>query len=99
MDCATTAVGTHYFGTQELNPLIADLVHSNLPAFIVIKITVTVAVGVIFVVAEKTLKNNKNKTDKSFKIAHNTLKAAYIGIMMFLGIVVANNIIVLLRVM
>jgi hypothetical protein len=65
----------------------------------VIKLTVTVTVGIIFVVAEKTLMNNKNKADKSFKIAHNTLKASYIGIMMFLGIVVANNIIVLLSLM
>ncbi|MCL2476908.1 DUF5658 family protein [Candidatus Bathycorpusculum sp.] len=99
MDCATTVVGTHYFGTQELNPIMADLVHSNLPAFVVVKLTVTVAVGVIFVLAEKTLMNSKNKTDRSFKIARNTLRVAYIGVMVFLTIVVTNNIIVLLGVM
>jgi len=99
MDCATTVIGTHYFGTRELNPLIADLVHSNLPAFVVLKLTVTVAVGVIFVLAEKALMNNKNKTDKSFKIARNTLRVAYMGIVVFLTLVVTNNILVLLSVM
>lgn len=98
MDCVTTVIGTLYFNTQELNPLIADLVNTNLPAFVVIKLAVTVAVGAIFIVAEKTLMKNKSKTDKSFKIAHNTLKAAYIGIAVFLTVVVANNIIVLLSI-
>lgn len=79
--------------------MIADLVHTNLPAFVVVKLTVTIGVGMIFLLAEKTLMASKNKTDKSFKIAHNTLKATYIGITVFLVIVVANNIIVLLRAM
>jgi hypothetical protein len=98
MDCITTVIGTLYFGTQELNPLIANLVNTNLPAFVVVKLTITVAVGVIFAIAEKTLMTNKSKTDRSFRIAHTTLRAAYAGIAVFLAIVVTNNIIVLLTI-
>ncbi len=97
MDCLTTVVGTLYFGTIELNPLISELVSTNLPAFVVIKLAVTVMVGVIFVLAEKTLQRSRNRDDKSFKIAHKTLRFAYVGIVLFLVIVVLNNIIVLLR--
>lgn len=97
MDCLTTVVGTVYFGTQELNPLIADLVYTNLPGFIVLKLVISFAVGFIFVLAEKALRGSSNKNDKSFKVAHNTLKAAYIGIAIFLALVVANNVLVLIR--
>ena len=45
MDCLTTVVGTLYFGTLELNPLIAWLVNTNLPAFVAIKLAVTVSAG------------------------------------------------------
>ena len=97
MDCLTTVIGTLYFGTQELNPLIADLVYSNLPAFVVLKLTVSFCVGIVFVLAEKTLRGSKNQDDKSFRFAHNTLKAAYIGITIFLFMVVMNNVLVLIR--
>ncbi len=96
MDCLTTVVGTVFFGTQELNPLIANLVSSNLPVFVAVKLTVTVSVGVIFVLAEKVLKQNVNTNDRSFKIAHQTLRVASIGIILFLVVVVLNNILVLL---
>ncbi len=97
MDCATTVVGTLYFGTRELNPLIADLVHTNILAFVVVKLAVTVSVGVIFVVAERTLMRSATQEDRSFRIAQNILRASYVGIILFLTVVVANNIIVLLQ--
>jgi hypothetical protein len=98
MDCLTTVIGTLYFGTQELNPLIADLVYSNLPAFVVLKMAVSFSVGAVFVLAEKTLRGGNGKNDeKSFRFAHNMLRAAYIGITVFLAMVVTNNIFVLLR--
>jgi hypothetical protein len=97
MDCATTVIGTAYYGTQELNPLIANLVNTNLPAFVVVKLGVTVSVGLIFVIAEKTLTRNGTPNDRSFRIAHNTLRAAYIGIILFLSVVVINNLLVLLH--
>ena len=95
IDCLTTVIGTLYFGTVELNPLIAGLVSTNLPAFIIIKLAVTVCVWLIFVQAEKTLMKTLNKKSKSFTIAYNTLRVAYAGIVLFLVIVVANNILVL----
>ena len=99
MDCLTTVIGTVYYGTQELNPLIAELVSTNILAFVVLKLAVTFSVGIIFVLAEKALNNPNNPHDKSFKVAHITLKVASIGIVLFLFLVVLNNIIVLLRIM
>ncbi len=97
MDCLTTVIGTLYFGTQELNPLIAGLVNTNLPAFVVLKLAVTISVGVIFVWAEKALMHNSDVRDRSFRLAHATLRVASAGIVVFLILVVANNILVLLR--
>ena len=69
MDCLTTVVGTVFFGTQELNPLIAHLVETNLAVFVGVKLAATVAVGVIFVLAERMLTQNQNKHDQSLKFA------------------------------
>jgi membrane protein DedA with SNARE-associated domain len=96
LDCLTTVIGTVYFGTQELNPIIAGLVNTNLPAFVAVKLAVTISVGVVFVLAEKALLSNSNVHDKSFKAAYVTLRVAYIGVVLFLLLVVINNIMVLL---
>ncbi len=96
LDCLTTVVGTVYFGTQELNPLISSLVVNNLPFFVVIKLGVTFAVGVTFVVVERVLLKNADTTDSSFRFAHNTLRAAYLCVTVFLVVVVVNNVLVLL---
>jgi len=96
MDCLTTVIGTLYFGTVELNPLIPGLVNTNLAAFV--KLTVTFSVGLIFIFAEKTLSKSANKDSRSFKIAHKLLRIAYFGIVLFLAIVVANNILVLFKI-
>ncbi len=97
LDCLTTVVGTLFFDTQELNPLISNLVSTNLPAFVLVKLSVSFAVGGIFVLAERTLQRSNNQDDRSFKVAHNTLRAAYIGITLFLLTVVINNVLVVLR--
>lgn len=97
MDCLTTVIGTLYFGTAELNPLIASLVDTNLPAFVFIKLTITVSVGLIFVLAENMLMQTLNKRTKSFRITQNVLKIVFIGIIFFLAIVVANNILVIIN--
>ncbi len=62
LDCLTTVVGSLYFGARELNPLIVGLVNSNLPAFVVIKLVVTVCMGAIFVFAEKNLLPTRTAT-------------------------------------
>ena len=98
MDCLTTVVGVVFFGTQELNPVLSGLVSSNLSVFVVLKLTVTVAVGLIFVLAQKTLMRTPDHNSPSFKFAMKTLNMAYFSIVLFLAIVVANNILVLLRI-
>lgn len=97
MDCLTTVVGTVYFGTQELNPFIAALLNLNLPVFIAVKLAVTGCVGLVFVLAEKTLLGTENTNNRSFKIAQNTLLGSYIGVVLFLAIVVINNVLVIIN--
>jgi membrane protein DedA with SNARE-associated domain len=99
MDCLTTIIGTLYYGTREINPILAGLVNSNLPAFVTLTLTVTVAVGLIFILAQKTLMRSPNKNAASFKIALRLLRVAYFGIVLFLAIVVANNLLVLFNVL
>ena len=95
LDCLTTFIGTMYFGTRELNPIIAGLVNTNLSAFMIVKLTVTVVVALIFIFAQKTLMQTKEKDSKSFKIVFKIVKYAYFGIVMFLAVVVINNILIL----
>ncbi|MCW4019394.1 MAG: DUF5658 family protein [Candidatus Bathyarchaeota archaeon] len=95
MDCLTTVIGILYFGAVELNPFIAGVISTNLPAFIVLKLTTTLFVCLIFVQAEKILMKTQNKTTKAFTWTHRLLKVAYIGVIAFLVVVVANNLLVL----
>ncbi len=99
MDCLTTVIGSLYFGTRELNPILAGLVSSNLPAFVVLKLTVTVFVGLTFILAQKVLMKSADKNSASFKTASRMLRAAYFGIVMFLAIVVVNNLLVLFSIL
>ncbi len=97
MDCLTTVVGALFFGTQELNPFLAGLVSSNLSGFVIVKLTVTVVVGLIFVLARKILMRVFDPSSNSFKIALKTLRIAYFTIVLFTAVVVVNNILVLLH--
>ncbi len=85
LDCLTTVIGTLYFGTRELNPLIAGLVYSDIPAFVALKLSITIGVGLIFILAQKTLMQTKDKDNRSFKIAFRMLRIAYFGIAIFLA--------------
>lgn len=96
MDCLTTVVGTVYFGAQELNPLVAGLIYTDLHAFVFVKLAVTVGVAAVFVWIERTLRRTA-AYDKSFSVVHRTFKVTSIVMVAFLSIVVANNVIVLLR--
>ena len=98
MDCLTTVIGTLYYGIRELNPILSGLVSSNLPAFVVVKLSVTISVGVIFILAQKTLMKTSNKKSLSFKIAFQILKLAYVTVILFFSIVVANNLLVLFNI-
>jgi hypothetical protein len=95
MDCLTTVLGIIYFGAVELNPFIAGVVSTNLPAFVILKLITTVFICLIFVQAEKILMKTKNKTTKAFSWTRRLLRFASAGIIAFMFIVVANNMIVL----
>ena len=99
MDCLTTVIGTLYYDIRELNPILAGLVSSNLPAFVVVKLTVTVSAGLLFILAEKTLMNFPNKNSTSYKIALQILRIAYFSVILFFTIVVTNNLLVLFHVL
>jgi len=91
MDCLTTVIGTVYYGTHELNPILSILVSSNLLAFVIVKLTVTVAAGLLFILAEKILVKSPNKSSSSHKFAHQLLKIAYFGVISFFAIVVGEQ--------
>ncbi len=95
MDCLTTVIGILYFGAVELNPLLAGVASSNLPAFVVLKLATTVLVCAVFVQAEKMLMKSKDKTTKAFSFAHKMLRVSNVGVIGFLVIVVSNNLLVL----
>jgi hypothetical protein len=96
MDCFTTVIGILYFGAVELNPFIAGVVSTNIPAFVVLKLITTVFVCLIFVQAEKILLKTQDKTTRTFKWTYRILKTAYIGVIAFMVIVVVNNLFVLI---
>jgi hypothetical protein len=91
MDCVTTVLGIVYFGAVELNPFIAGVVSSNIGAFIILKLTTTVFVCLIFIQAEKILMKTRDKTTKAFTWTKKLLKYANLGVIVFLVIVVINN--------
>jgi hypothetical protein len=97
MDCITTVIGIFYFGAAELNPVMAGVVSTNLPAFVVLKLTTTLLVCLIFIQAEKILMKTQDKTSKAFSWTHRLLKVAYVGIIVFLVVVVVNNLNVLVN--
>ncbi len=97
MDCLTTVIGTLYFGTVELNPFIAGLLSASVPAFVAIKLAITLGVALVFVFAERMLLKTPNKDSRSFRLSMDVLRATFLGLVLFLGIVVANNISVIIR--
>ena len=96
IDCLTTVVGVLYSGATELNPLMAGIVSTNIGAFLVVKIAATTLIGFTYFLANRTLAKTKNKSSRSFKYSSKFLKFAYAGIMVFMVIVVANNLLILL---
>jgi hypothetical protein len=96
IDCLTTVIGVLYFGAAELNPFMAGIVSTSIGAFLVVKLAATILIAFTYILANKTLMKTQNKSTKSFKYSCKFLKVAYAGILAFLVIVVANNLIILL---
>jgi len=98
MDCATTVIGILYFGAVEYNPILSGLVSTNIVGFVVLKLATTLLVCLIFSFAEKILMKTPEKASKGFSRTYSLLKFAHAGTIIFLLITVANNFLVLSKV-
>jgi hypothetical protein len=96
IDCLTTVIGVLYFGAAELNPLMAGIVSTNIVAFLVLKISATFLIGFTYILAKRSLNKTLNKESKSFKYSNRLMTIAYTSLMVFLFIVIVNNLIILL---
>jgi membrane protein DedA with SNARE-associated domain len=96
IDCLTTVMGVLYSGAKELNPFMAGIVSTNIGAFLAVKIAATLSIAFTYILANRTLIKTPNKSSKSFKYSSKFLKVAYAGIIVFMVIVVANNLLILL---
>ena len=85
-----------FSGAKELNPVMAGMVSTNIGAFLVVKIAATMFIAFTYILANKALIKAPNKSSKSFKYSCKVVKFAYAGIMIFMIIVVANNLLILL---
>jgi uncharacterized membrane-anchored protein len=95
IDCVTTVIGITFRGAAELNPILAGVV-SNIPAFMVLKLSATLCIAGTYLLAHRILNGASDKTTKSFKYSSIGIKMAYAGLVIFLAIVVINNFTVLL---
>jgi len=96
IDCLTTIIGVLYFGAAELNPLMSGIVHTNILAFLTLKISATFLIGFTYILAKRTLNKTLNKESKSYKYSNRLMKVAYTCLMIFLFIVIVNNLTILL---
>ena len=96
IDCLTTVIGVLYFGAAELNPLMAGIISNNIVAFLALKISATFLIGFTYILAKRSLNRTLNKESKSFKYSNRLLKVTYTGLMVFLFIVIVNNLTILL---
>jgi hypothetical protein len=95
IDCITTVIGVLYSGAVELNPFLAGIVSTNIGAFLVVKLAATMIVAFSFVLANKILMKTQNKSTKSFVYSSRLLHISSVGLVIFLTIVVMNNLIIL----
>ena len=96
IDCLTTVIGVLYSGAKESNPFMAGIISTNIGAFLAVKIAATLLVASTYILANRTLIKTPNKNSKAFKYSSKLLKIAYAGILVFMIIVVANNLLILL---
>jgi hypothetical protein len=95
IDCITTVIGVLYFGAVELNPVLAGVV-SNIPLFMVLKLSATFCIGGTYILARKILNSASDKSTKSFRYSKIMMKVVYAGLVVFLVTVVVNNLTILL---
>ena len=97
MDCVTTVIGVVYAGAKELNPAMAVIVNSNVSVFLVVKIGATVLIALSYIFAKKILIHIPNQNGKALTYSVKGLTVAYAGIIGFLTLAVANNLLILIK--
>jgi hypothetical protein len=97
LDCVTTVIGVLYSGAVELNPFMAGIVNTNISAFLVVKIGGTIFIALTYILARQVLMRMPNKSGKAFNYSSKLLRFTYAGLVSFLSIVVANNLLILIR--
>jgi hypothetical protein len=60
IDCVTTVIGTLYFGAIEMNPIMAGVV-SNVPLFMVLKLTATFCIAGTYLLSAKMLNSAQTR--------------------------------------
>ncbi len=96
IDCLTTVIGVVYYGAAELNPFLTGIVNTNIWAFLALKLSATFLIGFTYILANWLLNNADNKVTKSFQYSSKLLKIVFSGLVVFLVVVVANNLLILL---
>ena len=96
LDAITTVIGSMYFGATELNPLMTDIVNTNIAGFLALKLLASFCIGATYVIVKRILNDTTDKNSKSFKYGNTFIKITYTSVIAFLVIVVTNNLIVLL---
>jgi hypothetical protein len=96
-DGITTFLGVMYFGAAELNPFLIAIVGASIWAFLAVKVSATFFIGFTYIVAKSMLDKAINKETKSFKFSSRLLKIVYAGLVIFLIVVVVNNLFILVR--
>jgi hypothetical protein len=93
LDWLTTATGILFFGATESNPLMAPLTSSNLAIFSTIKLSAIVLAGLVFYKAAAliTAPGSTSRFNSRF------LNSGYSATFLALTVVVANNMLVILK--
>jgi hypothetical protein len=97
IDCVTTVIGVFYFGDKELNPLMASIVGSGIGAFLLVKIGATIFIALTYILARQVLMRMPDKNGRTFRYSFKFLTVAYAGLLCYLFLAVANNLLVLIR--
>ena len=74
----------------------AGIVSTNIGAFLAVKIAATLLIAFTYFLANRILLKTPNKSSRSFKYSYKFLRVTYVGIIAFMFIVIANNLLILL---
>ena len=97
IDAVTTVIGVFYSGDKELNPLMASIVSTSIGAFLLVKIGATIFIALTYIFARRLLMRMPDRNGRAFRYSFKFLTFAYAGLLCYLFLAVANNLLVLIR--